>query len=68
MSNASDVSEFLAHAFSLVFVEGTLFPVQHQSFAGKLDEVALSPEIVVKALSELEFCCWFTPSRIEGLF
>ena len=40
--------------FFLVFVEGALsFSAPHQSFAGKLEEVALSPEIVVKVLSEL---------------
>ena len=34
MSNASDMSELLAHAFSLVFVEGAPFSAPHQSFAG----------------------------------
>ena len=53
MSNASDISDLLAHAFSLVFVEGAPFSAQHQSFAGKLNEVALSTEIVVRVLAEL---------------
>ena len=53
VSNASDISELLAHASSLVFVEGAPFSAQNQSFAGNLDEVALSLEFVVKVLSKL---------------
>ena len=37
----------------MVFVEGAPFSAPHQSFAGKLNEVALSTETVVKVLSEL---------------
>ena len=54
VSNAAGMTELLANAFSAVFVEGTP-PVaaQHQSFAGMLDEVYVTPENVVKILSGL---------------
>ena len=57
VSNAADMSELLANAFSAVFVEGAP-PVaaKHQSFAGVLDEVYMSPESVVKVLSALNSC------------
>ena len=54
MSNAADMSEVLANAFSTVFVEDAP-PVaaQHQSFAGVLDKVYATSENVVKVLSGL---------------
>ena len=54
VSNAVHMSEFLANAFSAVFVEGApLVATQHQSFAGVLDEMFVSPESVIKVLSAL---------------
>ena len=53
MSNAADVSELLANAFSAVFVEGAPpIAAQHQSFAGVLDKVFVSLKSV-KVLSAL---------------
>ena len=47
VSNASDMSELLADAFSAAFVEGApLITAQHQNFTGVLDEVCVSPENV----------------------
>ena len=44
VSDASDMSELLADAFSAVFVEGALpVPAQHQGFVGVLDEIYVSP-------------------------
>ena len=65
VSNAADMSELLANAFSAVFVEGAP-PVaaQHQSFAGVLDEVFVSPENVVKVLSALSS---FSAAGPDGL-
>ena len=49
VSNVADMIELLAYAFSAVFVEDAppIAP-QHQSFAGVLDKVYVSPENVVK--------------------
>ena len=54
VSNAADMSELLANAFSAVFVEDAPpIAAQYQSFAGELDKVYVSPENVVKVLSGL---------------
>ena len=54
MSNACDMSELFAYAFSAVFVEGALpVPAQHQSFAGVLDEIYATPRFVTRVLSSL---------------
>ena len=48
------MSELLDNAFSVEFVVGTPFiTVQHQTFAGVLDEVHKSPENIIKVLSGL---------------
>ena len=61
VSDASDMSELLADAFSAVFVEGVSpVPTQHR-IAGALDEVYVSPGSVAMVLSnwfEPFFCCW----------
>ena len=59
------MSELLAHAFSLVLVEGAPFFAQHHSFRGKLDKVASSPEIVVKVLSELKSSSALDPDGLH---
>ena len=52
MYDASDTRELLADAFSAVFVQiGSLVSAQHQSFAGALDEMYVSPESVTRVLS-----------------
>ena len=48
MSNAADMSELLANAF---VEDAPPIADQHQSFAGVLDKVYVSPDNVVKILS-----------------
>ena len=65
VSNAADMRELLANAFSAVFVENA-HPVaaQHQSFAGVLDEVFVSPESV-KVLSALNSSSAASPDGLH---
>ena len=64
VTDASDMNELLADAFSAVFPEGAPpVPAQHLRFAGVLDDVYLSPGSVARVLTGLNS----SAAGIDGL-